>query len=103
MFAGRGPGTPARFTGAAKARFAVVAGAVAVGVMLSPALAAGSSQPVSTPLPNMAAIDQVVGAQAGWAAGADGSGVGVAVIDTGVSPVAGLDAPGKLTYGPDLS
>ena len=35
--------------------------------------------------------------------GLTGHGVAVALIDTGVSPVAGLDAPGKLVYGPDLS
>jgi serine protease AprX len=43
------------------------------------------------------------GAQSWWRAGFTGRGVDVAVIDTGVSPVAGLDAPGKLVYGPDLS
>jgi subtilisin family serine protease len=43
------------------------------------------------------------GAQAWWNAGFTGKGVDVAVIDTGVSPVAGLDAPGKVIYGPDLS
>jgi serine protease AprX len=43
------------------------------------------------------------GAQAWWKAGYTGKGVDVAVIDTGVSPVAGLDAPGKLIHGPDLS
>lgn len=32
-----------------------------------------------------------------------GQGVGVAVIDSGISQVAGLDAAGKVTYGPDLS
>lgn len=32
-----------------------------------------------------------------------GKGVTVALIDTGVSPVAGLDAPGKVINGPDLS
>jgi serine protease AprX len=32
-----------------------------------------------------------------------GKGVDVAVIDTGVSPVEGLDAPGKIVNGPDLS
>jgi len=32
-----------------------------------------------------------------------GKGVTVAVIDTGVAPVAGLDAPGKVVNGPDLS
>jgi serine protease AprX len=32
-----------------------------------------------------------------------GQGVGVALIDSGVSPVPGLDAPGKVVDGPDLS
>jgi serine protease AprX len=32
-----------------------------------------------------------------------GQGVGVALLDSGVDPVPGLDAPGKIVYGPDLS
>jgi EAL domain-containing protein (putative c-di-GMP-specific phosphodiesterase class I) len=43
------------------------------------------------------------GAQAWWDAGYTGRGVDVAVIDSGVAPVAGLDAPGKVVQGPDLS
>ena len=43
------------------------------------------------------------GAQAWWDAGYTGKGVDVALIDTGVSPVAGLDGPGKVINGPDLS
>src|SRR3954463_3383195 len=43
------------------------------------------------------------GAAAWWNAGYTGAGVDVALIDTGVSPVAGLNAPGKIIYGPDLS
>jgi serine protease AprX len=43
------------------------------------------------------------GAQAWWAAGYTGQGIDVAVIDTGVAPVEGLDDPGKVLYGPDLS
>jgi serine protease AprX len=43
------------------------------------------------------------GAQAWWTAGYTGKGIDVAVIDTGVSPVAGLEAPGKVIHGPDLS
>ncbi len=39
---------------------------------------------------------QVTGAQAYWAAGYTGKGVDVAVIDTGVAPVSGLTAPGKI-------
>jgi serine protease AprX len=43
------------------------------------------------------------GAQAWWNAGFTGKGVDVAVIDTGVTPVAGLDGSGKVINGPDLS
>jgi hypothetical protein len=43
------------------------------------------------------------GVQAWWNAGYTGQGVGVAVIDTGVAPVAGLSSPGKVMNGPDLS
>ncbi len=32
-----------------------------------------------------------------------GKGIDVALIDTGVTPVSGLDQPGKIVYGPDLS
>jgi serine protease AprX len=32
-----------------------------------------------------------------------GEGVGVAVLDSGITQVPGLDAPGKVTFGPDLS
>lgn len=48
-------------------------------------------------------ITQIVGAQAAWAKGWTGAGVDVAVIDTGVSPVQGLNAAGKVIVGPDLS
>jgi serine protease AprX len=44
-----------------------------------------------------------MGAPAWWNAGYTGQGVDVAVIDTGVAPVRGLDSPGKVVYGPDLS
>jgi serine protease AprX len=43
------------------------------------------------------------GVQAWWNAGDTGKGVGVAVIDTGVAPVSGLNSPGKVVNGPDLS
>jgi serine protease AprX len=43
------------------------------------------------------------GAQSWWDAGFTGNGVGVAVIDTGVTPVPGLDGSDKVVYGPDLS
>ncbi len=38
-----------------------------------------------------------------WAYGYTGQGVDVAVIDTGVSPVQGLDAPNKIKLGTDIS
>src|SRR6185503_9342969 len=40
---------------------------------------------------------------AGLAGTPDGAGVGVALLDSGVVPVAGLDRPGALVVGPDFS
>ncbi len=57
----------------------------------------------SKTLPNMAAIDRVVNAPSAWQNGANGAGVDVAVLDSGVTPVAGLGATDKVVYGPDLS
>ena len=47
-------------------------------------------------------VEQVIGARQIWKT-ATGAGVDVALIDSGVTPVAGLDAPAKLVNGPDLS
>jgi serine protease AprX len=38
-----------------------------------------------------------------WQQGFTGAGVDVALVDTGVTPVQGLSAAGKVVYGPDLS
>jgi serine protease AprX len=38
-----------------------------------------------------------------WSDGVDGSGIGVALIDSGVAPVPGLDGDGKVINGADLS
>jgi len=46
---------------------------------------------------------KLVGAQRAWSLGATGKGVGVALIDTGVAPVQGLNGSGKVVNGPDLS
>jgi len=54
-------------------------------------------------LPDFASVAQSVGAQTAWQSGANGSGIDVAVLDTGVTPVPGLDGANKLVYGPDLS
>ena len=48
-------------------------------------------------------IERELGVTQAWADGYTGSGVGVALIDTGVSPVEGLDGVGQLINGPDLS
>jgi serine protease AprX len=48
-------------------------------------------------------IEQMDGAHSYWNAGYTGQGVGVALIDSGVTPVNGLATPGKVVNGPDLS
>ncbi|MGI8666170.1 MAG: S8 family serine peptidase [Jatrophihabitans sp.] len=54
-------------------------------------------------------IENAIGARSVWrqqdASGQQitGQGVTVALLDSGTAQVAGLDAPGKLSYGPDLS
>jgi serine protease AprX len=57
-----------------------------------------SADPYS--MQNITAAD---GVQSWWNAGYTGKGVDVAVIDTGVAPVGGLNAAGKVVNGPDLS
>jgi len=52
---------------------------------------------------SMFSVTQMTGAQEYWKAGYTGKGVDVAVIDSGVAPVDGLTAPGKVVNGPDLS
>ncbi len=52
---------------------------------------------------SMSAITQITGAQTMWNAGFTGKGIDVAVIDTGVAKVAGLNQTGKVIDGPDLS
>ena len=64
--------------------------------------AAAAYDPATDPY-SMASVTQHVAASQWWDAGYTGRGVDVAVIDTGVSPVPGLDTPDKLIHGPDLS
>jgi serine protease AprX len=52
---------------------------------------------------SMYSLTTSVGAQKAWATGATGKGVTVALVDTGVAPVKGLDSDGKVYDGPDLS
>ena len=52
---------------------------------------------------SMVNLTAQMGAPAWWNAGYTGQGIDVAVIDTGVAPVQGLNSQGKVVYGPDLS
>src|SRR5207302_3034142 len=47
--------------------------------------------------------NQMIGAQQLWKTGVTGKGVGVALIDTGVAPVPGLNGSGQVLNGPDVS
>ncbi|MGX6608214.1 S8 family serine peptidase [Micromonosporaceae bacterium Da 78-11] len=51
---------------------------------------------------SLADVRAIIGASTGAAAGLTGAGVGVALLDTGVAPVAGLPAA-QIVNGPDLS
>ncbi|NLT57173.1 MAG: S8 family serine peptidase [Actinomycetales bacterium] len=51
----------------------------------------------------MTNVTRVVGANTAWQGGYTGDGVDVALIDTGVSPVAALNNATKVVVGPDLS
>lgn len=85
------------------ALFALVAGVSALALVCAGASWGGSAYDPSLDMNSMFNTTLYSGAQAWWNAGYTGKGVDVAVIDTGVSPVAGLDAPGKVINGPDLS
>jgi serine protease AprX len=63
---------------------------------------AGGYSPDTDPY-SMANVTSQTGAQAWWNAGYTGKGVDVALIDSGVAPVAGLNSTGKVVNGPDLS
>jgi serine protease AprX len=52
---------------------------------------------------SMASITTAIGARKYWGAGYTGSGVGVALIDSGVVPVDGLTVAGKVVNGLDVS
>ena len=65
-------------------------------------LASGSFDP-STDAGSIYTTTLQTGAQALWQAGYTGKGVDVALIDSGVVPVNGLTAPGKVVVGPDFT
>jgi serine protease AprX len=65
-------------------------------------LAAGSWSPDAVP-PIAALTTEVLDLDSLWRRGITGDGVGVALIDSGVTPVGGLDGTGTVVHGPDLS
>ena len=83
-------------------RLLVVAVALAMLAAMTGTSTAATYDP-ATDVNSMFNTTQYTGATAWWNAGYTGAGVDVALIDTGVSPVPGLDTPGKIIYGPDLS
>src|SRR3954447_12059440 len=64
---------------------------------------AGWDDGVTTAPTTMNQVAASIGADQMWNRGYTGSGVGVALIDSGVAPVDGLTTPGKVVDGPDLS
>ena len=74
----------------------------AIAACVAPA-ASGATYDPSTDVNSMYSTSQYTGATRWWNVGYTGSGIDVAVIDSGVAPVQGLSAPGKVIYGPDLS
>ncbi|MDQ1423322.1 MAG: serine protease AprX [Acidimicrobiaceae bacterium] len=63
----------------------------------------GWDRRVTAPATSLALVTKVIRADQLWSRGIDGSGIGVALIDSGVAPVPGLDGEGKLINGADLS
>jgi serine protease AprX len=66
-------------------------------------LTPGWDDGATTPPTRMSDVTAAVGADKLWSRGIDGSGIGVALIDSGVAPVEGLATAGKVVNGPDLS
>ncbi|HEY4332479.1 MAG TPA: S8 family serine peptidase, partial [Ilumatobacteraceae bacterium] len=92
-----------RFGRVGVAGLIAVTGAFVLGsAAISPAAASGPG-PNKIDTGSLSAIAQITGADDMWNSGYTGQGVGVAVIDTGVARVPGLDQTGKVIDGPDLS
>jgi serine protease AprX len=90
-----------------RSRLTKLVAALAVGIAVVPAMgaapAAAAAYDPATDGYSMKAMTQNTGVTTFWDQGYTGAGIDVAVIDTGVAPVEGLAAPGKIIYGPDLS
>jgi serine protease AprX len=81
---------------------AVAASAATFVALGLPSLASAAYNPTAD-AGSLYSTTVMTGARQMWRAGFTGKGVDVALIDTGVSPVTGLNGPGKVVYGADLS
>ena len=63
----------------------------------------GSAYDANTDAGSMYNVVQLTGAKKLWSNGFTGKGVDVALIDSGVAPVQGLNSSGKVVNGPDIS
>ena len=88
---------------AARRRIGAILPIVALTTVLTTSTVQAAGYDAASDVNSMASITEYTGAQAWWAAGYTGQGVDVALIDSGVSPVDGLDAPDKIIRGADLS
>jgi serine protease AprX len=84
-------------------RLGAILGAALLVCAVVPTAAFAAGYDPALDVNSMANTTAYSGAAAWWTAGYTGRGVDVALIDTGVSPVAGLAGAGKVVYGPDLS
>jgi len=84
-------------------RAATVVAVVLLALVASSVGWGASTYNAAADMNSMLNTTQYSGATQWWNAGYTGAGVDVALIDSGVSPVAGLNTPGKVVYGPDLS
>jgi serine protease AprX len=92
----------------ARAVALAVAGSVLVTFAVSSTPADATFDPVlgydaELDMGGLNALGRITGADLMWERGVTGRGVDVAVIDTGVARVPGLDRPGQVIDGPDLS
>lgn len=80
-----------------------VVGVVSTAVDTTEGLLAGADWGYAPGKTSLSLTAKIIGADQMWARGWTGKGIGVALVDTGAVPVKGLDTPGKVVMGPDLS
>jgi serine protease AprX len=94
-------GFSARLPASALVQFARVPGVLSISPDSAGRLL-GTYDP-TTDTGSLTTTAQRIGANDAWNAGYTGTGVDIALIDSGVAPVNGLTTPGKIINGPDFS